>query len=302
MTGLRRTLTSFAAPARQARLRTTLGVVCVVSAVGVVVAKPQQGVFRAKVDTVLLDVLPTDRNGVVVQGLTAADFEVRDNGAVQQLTHASDDVAELGVFMLLDTSGSLSERDIGTLRQAATGVAAALRPGDELRLITFSQIVRLHGAVDTGSLVKVFAGIDPVGETALHDALTTGFRLSERQDTKRPVVIAFSDGADTASWMTAKNVDEAARGSWAAFFAATPRAAAVPLFGELATLTGGSTVALSADFSDLPKSFLQILERVRQRYLLAFSPSSDAPGWHDLDVRVKKTNVRVTARRGYLRR
>jgi hypothetical protein len=52
-----------------------------------------------------------------------------------------------------------------------------------------------------------------LGETALHDALRR-IRLSDRQDTKRPVVIAFSDGADTASWMTEKNVDDAARQSW----------------------------------------------------------------------------------------
>jgi hypothetical protein len=141
-----------------------------------------------------------------------------------------------------------------------------------------------------------------LGETALHDALTVGFRLSERQNSKRPVVIAFSDGEDTASWMTKKNVDDAAKQSWAAFFAATPRGAAAPIFSDLASLTGGTTLVLNAGFENLPESFLQILERVRQRYLLAFTPTSNAAGWHELDVRVKKPNARVVARRGYLRR
>ena len=47
---------------------------------------------------------------------------------------------------------------------------------------------------------------------------------------------------------------------------------------------------------------VQILERLRQRYLLAFTPSSSTPGWHRLDVRVRRPNVKVIARQGYTRR
>ena len=42
--------------------------------------------------------------------------------------------------------------------------------------------------------------------------------------------------------------------------------------------------------------------RLRQRYLVAFTPTSSAAGWHELDVRVKRPNVTVLARRGYIRR
>jgi hypothetical protein len=52
----------------------------------------------------------------------------------------------------------------------------------------------------------------------------------------------------------------------------------------------------------LPATFRGILERLRQRYVLGFVPSSSVSGWHDLDVRVKRPNVKVVARRGYVRR
>ena len=87
---------------------------------------------------------------------------------------------------------------------------------------------------------------------------------------------------------------------FASFFGVAP--ATPPIFSDLASLTGGTTVELDAGFENLPESFLQILERVRQRYLLAFTPTSNAVGWHALEVRVKKSNARVVARRGYLRR
>src|SRR6187401_588719 len=225
-------------------------------AVLVTTAGRDQAVFRSQTDSVLLDVLATDRTGVI-QNLGAADIEVRDNGVLQALTLVSGDVAPLSVSLLLDTSGSLSPRELENLRRGASAVAMSLRPGDELRLATFSQHVVLHGLVDTSTVARIFSRLEPLGETALHDALTVGFRLSERQDSKRPVVIAFSDGEDTASWMTRKNVDDAAKQSWAAFFAATPRGAAAPIFSDLASLTGGTTLVLNAGFENLPESFLQ---------------------------------------------
>lgn len=298
MIRLRPTLASFAASARQAFF---VFVVPVVLVAPVVAGMQQQPVFRARVDSVLLDVLATDRGGIV-STLTAQDFEVRDAGVVQTLTHVSNENAPLSVLLLLDTSGSLSPRELDHLRQGALEVARSLRPDDELRLLTFTHLVTLHGVVDTESLTRVFDRLEPVGETALHDALTTGFRLSDRQDSKRPVVIAFSDGGDTASWMSATNVDEAARMSWASFFAVTPRPTKDELLGDLTSLTGGTVLTLDSDFAKLPATFLQILERIRQRYLIGFSPTSNAPGWHELDVRVKRSGVKVAARRGYLRR
>jgi VWFA-related protein len=261
----------------------------------------QQAMFRSAVDTVLLDVLATDRNGVVTN-LTKEEVEVRDNGVVQSLTHFSGEISPLGVVLLLDTSGSLSVKELDQLRRGAAGLAATLKTQDDLRLMTFAQMINHYGAAGPQQLARIFAKLEPQGETALHDALVAGFRLSDRQDSKRPVVIALSDGEDTASWLTAANVDEAARESWAAFFGVMPQSAEGPLLEDLASLTGGATLKVNNDFANLPETFLQILERVRQRYLVAFSPSSDAKGWHDVDVRVKRPNVKIVARRGYVRR
>ena len=57
-----------------------------------------QAVFRSQTDSVLLDVLATDRTGVI-QNLGAADIEVRDNGVLQTLTLVSGDVAPLSVSL-----------------------------------------------------------------------------------------------------------------------------------------------------------------------------------------------------------
>jgi len=277
-------------------------VVCCVCVDAVFVAPDTtQAVFRSTTDAVLLDVLPTER-GQVVTGLRQQDLEIRDNGTPQAITHFSNDVAALGVYLLLDTSGSLTKPDLAHLQQGAATLASALRAGDELTLITFSEAVRLHGVRTASTLPAAFEKLEPAGNTSLHDALTTGLRLADRGSGLRPVVIAFSDGHDTASWLTARDVNEAARMSWAAFYGVTPAAAPAPLLQDLAQLTGGDVLKLTGDLTTLPKAFQQILERLRQRYLVGFTPTSAAAGWHELDVKVKRANVKVLARRGYLRR
>jgi VWFA-related protein len=259
-----------------------------------------QVIFRSQTDTVVLDLLPTSRNRII-DDLRMAEVEVRDNGLLQTLTHFSADPAPLDVYLLLDTSSSLTEQDLNHLRQGARALASQLRPEDELKLVTFTQYVRLHGVQTADSLASTFDRLQPVGDTALHDALVAGFRLGGH-GSRRPVVIAFSDGADTASWFGANDAEDAARLSWASFFAVTPRSSAQALLGRLADLSGGDVIEIGSDLAALSDSLLRILTRVRQRYLLAFTPSTSTPGWHELDVRVKRSNVRVVARRGYLRR
>jgi VWFA-related protein len=50
------------------------------------VAAQQAPVFRAQANYVELTVIPTDKNGGIVEGLTAADFEVREEGKLQPVS------------------------------------------------------------------------------------------------------------------------------------------------------------------------------------------------------------------------
>ena len=260
-----------------------------------------QAVFRSKVDTVTLDVLATER-GAAIPNLRAEDFIVRDNGVQQTLTHVSGEVSALALHLLLDISGSLSERDLANLQQGAAEVVRLARPDDRVRLVTFTDIVRLHDDLDAASIGRIFQGLKPAGDTALHDALAAAFHLADQPGSRRPVAIVFSDGADTASWLTAAAIDETAKRSWTSVFAISPRPSPERLLSDLADVTGGDLIVLTRGLAGLPDTLRGILERLRQRYLLAFTPTSNAAGWHDLDVRVKKPNAKVVARRGYLRR
>lgn len=63
-------------------------------------------VFRAEVDLVRVEVLVT-RKGSPVRGLTAADFEVRDGGQLQNLQPIHEEETPIDVVLVLDLSQSV---------------------------------------------------------------------------------------------------------------------------------------------------------------------------------------------------
>ena len=116
----------------------------------------------------------------------------------------------------------------------------------------------------------------------------------------RSLLIVFSDGVDTSSFLSPDVVLQTARRSDVVVYGVAMRSRIEPRFlKDLSELTGGAVFELDST-KDLSQTFLRILDEFRQRYLLSFSPSGVSPtGWHRLDVRVKGRRVTVKARAGY---
>lgn len=126
--------------------------------------------FSARVDVVRVDVLVTEQ-GRVVQGLKPQDFEVRDNGVVQQVDFVNLEQLPLDVVLALDVSASVSGERLEHLQAAGYSLLQRLAPRDRAALVTFSHVVRLERRL-TGDLSRVRAALGavlPAGDTALID-------------------------------------------------------------------------------------------------------------------------------------
>src|SRR5438552_11472339 len=112
-------------------------------------------------------------------------------------------------------------------------------------------------------------------------------------------MFVFSDGLDTASWLAAQRVLDAAKRSDVVAYAVAVRSPAKPEFlRDLTSLTGGKLFEVEKT-EKLDSLFLGILEEFRQRYLVSYTPKGVAKeGWHKLDVRVRRGST-VKARPGY---
>jgi len=264
-------------------------------------AAAQNPTFSSKVEAIRVDVLVTDR-GKPVLGLGRGDFEIFDNGVGQQVDLVSFDQQPLNVILTLDMSDSVVGDRLANLRDAGRGVLDGLKTGDRAALVTFSHAVSL-GADLTVDLARVRSALDqarPSGYTSVVDACFAGMMLGE-SDAGRALVIVFSDGLDTSSWLAPEAVLEIAKRSDAVVYAVS----AGPdqdggFLRELAEQTGGRLFEVEST-KKLSAIFVQVLEEFRRRYVLSYSPRGvSADGWHQLTVRVKGRDATVKARPGYL--
>lgn len=269
--------------------------------VGSVSTSTQTLTFTSGVEAVRVDVLVTE-DAKPVRGLPLGDFEVLDNGVRQQIDLVSFEQIPLNVVLVLDASDSVVGERLESLRSAAGALLDGLTSDDRAGLVTFSHVVGLGSGL-TGQLADVRAALNrPLapGTTALVDASFAGMMLGEA-DVGRALLIVFSDGLDTASWLSPDLVLDTAKRSDVVVYAVVLGTSQKPPFlRDLISTTGGRLIQVEST-RDLSATFLGILDEFRQRYLVSYSPRGVAKdGWHSLVVRVNRKGVTVKARPGYL--
>ena len=260
------------------------------------VSSPQT-TFRSGVEVVELDV-SVMRGGAPVAGLTARDFALTDNGVAQDVQSVTLEQLPLSVTLVLDTSQSVAGDRLRHLVQAGEGLAAALRKDDRAALITFSHMVDLRVPMtgDVQSIQTALARMTGSGATSLRDAVHLALQLQPR-DRSRPLMLLFTDGHDTASWLTEDAVVDSARRSGVVIHAV--RVESDALLDRLTQVSGGRTWSATSD-RQLQELFTRALDEMRARYLLTYTPRGvRQPGWHELKVKLKNGGGDVTARRGY---
>lgn len=274
--------------------------------------------FKSHVAGVRVDALVTDGRRPVA-GLTARDFELRDNGVTQTITDVDYETLPLNIISVLDVSSSVAGAPLGHLKKSYLAVIDALAGDDRAALISFANQIELHSGL-TGDRTRLRALADrvqPGGATSVFDATFAALALREA-DQGRTLVLLLSDGQDTSSWLTARKVVQAARRTDVVLYPVTMRVSGPRLTEDgrsikmpqgptpserwldaLAEETGGRVVYAS-DEAALARTFLDVLKEFRQRYVLSYSPSGvSSAGWHTIGVKLRGKSGDVRARRGY---
>jgi VWFA-related protein len=270
------------------------------AAVGLAAGPPilaQRPIFSVRVDAVRVDV-EVRRGGEVVPRLAADDFEVLDNGVPQKVEIVAPLAFPISAVLALDTSASLDPRERAHLTSAGTLVVDALKPGESAALVTFSDRIAIRSTFtpDVARLRALVAAPTASGDTALYDAAHTAMLLGTSAP-GRSLVILFSDGDDTASFLTEHAVVETAQRTGSVVCVVT-LGSENRLLQQLAATTGGVFVR-ERSLDRVAARFGEILESFRNRYLVSFVPAGvEKGGWHKLTVRVKGGGD-VRARLGY---
>ena len=292
----------------------------------VLVAQSAQAprVFRSATDAVRVDVLVTDGHKPI-GGLTTADFDVRDSGVAQTVEAVQIVDVPFSMLLALDTSSSMSGPPLKELQEAARAAVNALEPDDRASVMTFTH--RISAASpwqhDRRGVQEAIDGVRAGGATSLFDAAVSAFLRRDPEPGRRNLVILFTDGADTASWLPdAAALELAARTDAVVYCVAIdgerragvtlnersgirimprqPIISSADFLAELSGRTGGESLATTV--GNLRRVFQRIVQDFRTRYVLTYVPKGvPESGWHPIDVQVKSRRVHVTARRGYER-
>jgi VWFA-related protein len=263
-------------------------------------AAAQTPTFSSRLEAVRLDVLVT-ANGKPVRDLQLADFEVFDNGVAQQVDLVSFEKVPLSVVLTLDISDSVNGEALDHLRNAGEAVLDGLNPVDKAALITFTEGLTQDAALtsEVESVRSALAAVEPSGDTSLRDGAYAGITVADSA-AGRGLVIVFSDGRDTASWLSERAVLDAGRRSNAVVYGVSAATRDASFLRELTAATGGRLYEVESS-RDLRAVFVAALEEFRHRYLVSYTPRSvEKGGWHRVDVRVKRRGATVRARPGYL--
>ncbi|MEZ5287496.1 MAG: VWA domain-containing protein [Vicinamibacterales bacterium] len=273
-----------------------------------------QPVFRGSVEAVRLDV-SVMRGATPVAGLTADDFVVSDNGIPQEVAQVTQEAAPLDLLLVLDTSGSMAGAPLAALVAAAQRMVQSLTPGDRVGLVAFSGHIAMPTALTSNhvDVVRALGMLRAAGPTALRDALFAGLHLLTPGGDTRPVIVLFSDGRDTTSWLAAPDLEGVVRRSGVVLHAVellrdprlTPGRARVAGMGQSRSLqraveAGGGRLWSAGRPDELERRFASALAELRARYLVTYQPRGvSAPGWHEVVVRLRRIRADVLTRPGY---
>jgi len=275
-----------------------------------------QPMFRGGVDLVTIRAIVRDGKGRPVTNLSAKDFELIDNGASASITAAEQDSGPVGLALLFDISGSMDiDERFSRARETSYFLLSGLRTGeDEAAIFAFDSALHVVQPFTTelDRLRGSLSSFSPWGMTSIHDAIASASRSMDTRATKRRALVVLTDGFDTASKLGAAEVSRIA----SAIDLPVYLVAVVPSIDDPRQHEEGGNQALAGDLADLARwtggdlfvatstpeastTARQVVSELRQQYLIAFPPGQK-PGWHSIEVRVRRKGYTVQARGGYV--
>jgi Ca-activated chloride channel homolog len=263
--------------------------------------------FASGVDLVEVYATVMDRRGEPVTGLTAADFSVSEDGAPQRISAFAAGGFPLSIAIAVDRSFSMAGAGnrLGVAKSAARTLVGALRPDDQVMVVAIGGDTAIVAPLSAGRAAALAAinRLDAWGTTPLYDATLEALEAIQPARGRRALVL-ISDGTDRYSNATAADLVSRARSRDVLVYPVAIGTARPPVFAELASATGGRSFFVPEPAA-LIATMTQIATELRYQYLLGYAPSRERGGdasWHGIEVSVRRPDVRVRAREGYVGR
>jgi Ca-activated chloride channel family protein len=270
----------------------------------------QEPTFRSSTRIVPVVTTVTDMQGRLVPMLEREEFSILDNGKPQDVTFFQNDVQPFTVVVMLDYSASMTA-NLDRLAAAAEQFLLRMLPQDRGQVGAFSDKIQFSGTFtnDRDDLIFALKDLQFGNPTRLYDAINESLMMLHGVE-GRKVVLAFTDGDDTASRVGMGDVLDRARdeeamiyaiGMESEYFNGQRMVRTRPDRGlrRLAEETGGGYFELKKS-DDLSPTFTRVAQELHSQYTLGFTPATLDGKEHKLVVRMRQPGMNARARRTYI--
>ena len=295
-------------------MRHICGALLTVAALAVTVSTAQDrgARFQSGIDLITVTATVIDGNNQLVTGLPRDVFEIYEDGERQAITQFTNERVPVALAVLLDVSDSMFGQRLADSRAAVEHfLFNLLDKNDEFAVVAFNhEPLPLTEWTQTPENVRrAMSTLRPFGSTALYDAVLTALPMIDTRTKQRAAVLIISDGADTASDASIREVRSALVRSDAFVYAiaidpparrAINEAVNVTALNELTGGSGGNTEVVH-ETSGLMAATARIAEELNSQYVLGYHTQRPPDGkYRTIRVRVTTPEHRVRARRGYI--
>ncbi len=244
-------------------------------------AAPGVYTISDNVDLVLLDVSVKDPRGGYVTGLQKGNFRVFEDGQPREITQFASVDMPVSVGLIVDNSGSMSLKRPEVIL-AGLAFAKESNPEDEFFVVNFNNSVTRGLPPDmlfTDNLQTLRSALyygQPVGQTALYDAVAYALKHLEYSHRDKRTLIVVSDGGDNVSHISFPELlklIEASRASiyTVGLFDPEVRDLNPGVLRKMSAISGGEFFE-PGSLQDIVPIFNKISKDIRNRYTIGYVP------------------------------
>lgn len=271
---------------------------------------------------VVVNVTVKNARGKYVSTLDRQAFTLLEDDREQEVAEFFGEEAPMAVAIVLDVSGSVVGKDLDRYRNSALDLAYRLKPEDTLALYTFDE----SGVQKVRDYSSTVAGLKPLlkklkgeGNTPLYDAILLASKELRVRPERRRALVLISDGADSASQATLREVEKQAFLAGIAVYAidlvnteksalrSPERQAAAQTLKQIAQESGGRYITTEGGFFLMPsrmklkRIFNDLITELHSQYTIAYEPSNARREgrWRTIRVNLEQADLRARTRLGY---
>jgi VWFA-related protein len=263
-----------------------------------------------------------DKHKAIVTGLTKDDFQIYEDGQLQEITNFSaESTLPITLGILLDTSGSEYYMLSGEKEAGSRFLARVLRKGDLAMVMTFDTDVDLladftddRGVLDRainraqinapsgGMIAQGPLPSSGSGGTNFYDAVYLAAHDKLSDEAGRKAIIVLTDAEDTGSKLRLTDAIEAAQRTDTVVHILLVAADGgdQSVAKRLTDETGGRMIIVRSE-RNLEQAFDEISEELRFQYTIGYTPTNKKHdgSYRKIRVEMKNKDYSALTRRGY---